>query len=498
MTTAADRDGGWSVSDLAVRVAGGHKYLIALCAVLGLVGALAVAQTLTPTYRASTEVVTGTYTVPADLRQQETFVGAGPLGLELPAETQARIVSSPIIVSMAADSLSLDENQSRALLESVRVSPNTDNVFTISAAGPSPQAAADNANAVAAAFLDYRDMSAAAKLLPLRDDALADADAALAHAAELEDEAAQAESDGETALATRLSVQQAEQLQLVESHGARARSIGTMLQTFDGGGQVVRPADPGSASGGTARVRLALAGLLAGLVVGVAIAVVIEKFRLPLRSARDVAVGGRETVVADLGDQATSPVVVALQLSRRREARRAHDLRIAVIPLRRDSPAAGMRDWLAGGFQSLGMAPALRDADTDGTTTEESPAVFLADFADVPTLCLQTAHDSTPDQVVLVATRGLDSVTQLRDVAATLQGAGLQVAAVLLTQPSRRPSRPWRRAPSHAGSVTDGPVGDRTVDLVAGSENETAPHTGETQKSGTSVWRMVSVGRQVG
>ena len=59
-------------------------------------------------------------------------------------------------MDVAAQALRLDDREAAALRSSVKASATTDNSFAVFAGGSTPAEAAENVNAVAAAFLQYR------------------------------------------------------------------------------------------------------------------------------------------------------------------------------------------------------------------------------------------------------------------------------------------------------------------------------------------------------
>ena len=90
------------------------------------------------------------------------------------------------MVDVAAQALHLDDRESAALRSSVKASATTDNSLAVFAGGSTPAEAAENVNAVAAAFLQYRADIGRADMNLLAERAHAAAKETLASAVKLE------------------------------------------------------------------------------------------------------------------------------------------------------------------------------------------------------------------------------------------------------------------------------------------------------------------------
>lgn len=503
---------GWSIADVLRRIIWGHKTLVTGFVVLGAAGGLGWASSAPTTYHAGTELVTGTYSVPQEVGLDAALDGAGPLGIELPAETQVRILTSPAVVSLAVTELALDDDASLELLTTAAAQPITDNVFTVSAAGPTPQDAAERANAVAAAYLDYRQARATEKLGPLRDEALARAATAESAFADLQPRIASAQDAEDLALAAALVGQQ-EELDLISSReNALAGTIDAWLQSFGGGGTVVRPADAGDAVGGVPTSRTVAAGILAGLVLGIGAAFLLERVRSPLRTNEDVTdVVGVDIPVLPVRDDRTG-VIAARTIWRHRTPTAGAPRGLAVIPAVEGRDVSKVAHALASGLESLGHPTSVDSRDVADDARQPGEAlrtddvsevldvphgqhVRITEFVDVATLCLDVAAAAHTFDVIVTVTLDKDSTRGLTDTMDALSTTGFTVVAVMLrSRRNHRLSRlrlrrpRWhRRVPGPAGlgvlsienpGDTDGD--DASPTEVTGRAEAQMPRTSES------------------
>lgn len=472
---------GWSIADVVRRVVAGRKTLIVAFVALGLLLSTAYADQAAPTYQASAELVTGTYSMSSEIGLREAVVGAGPLGLELPAETQARIIASPIVVSIAIGALALGQDEGRELLRSASATANTDHVFTVTASGRTPEDSVERANALAASYLTYRNARATEMLEPLQVEARENAERSDAAAAELQPRIAKAEVEDSVLAATLTDAQQQHRRE-ANAEAARETAIGTALETFDGGGTVVRPADVANVSGGTSRGRWLAVGGLGGLLLGLAGALLIERLRSPVRSRDDVLAVSPTAIALERSGATDIPVVAARHLLRQAPARNVRGpWQVSVVPARSGSDVEETCYWLASGFQAL--------SQTAHVTIDVVPAetagvdVALTGYPDVPTLCVAAgrAHDGE-DEVVVTVTRGVDTTTSLRATLADLEGAGLSVLAVALVPRPRR----WRKRllaalqRSNRSEPTEAVAADETETPLGADDDVPVARTGAT------------------
>jgi Mrp family chromosome partitioning ATPase/capsular polysaccharide biosynthesis protein len=157
-----------------LRVLRHHRQELLAAVVLAVLAALVVSFAQPRRYTAEVQLVVGPTIPDAALPDALTGNDAGPLGLDLPAETQARMVASPVMAARVARSLGLPRDRAHIedLTERVQAKAVTDNLLLITANAPSPKAAADLANGYAASYLAYRREAAKKALQALSNDYL--------------------------------------------------------------------------------------------------------------------------------------------------------------------------------------------------------------------------------------------------------------------------------------------------------------------------------------
>jgi capsular polysaccharide biosynthesis protein len=347
----------WSVWHEAKQVVSTYwPVIFSLMLVGGLAGA-GMAFGNPVTYTARAELITGNYSLPAEVASQPAIAKAGALGLELPAETQARIIASPTIVDVAAQALRLDEPGSAALRSSVKATATTDNSFSVSAIGATPEAAAANVNAVATAYLQYRADIGRADMNLLAERAHAAAKDSLASAAALADPLANAQASNPGYAASILAKRE-ELERAASSAESTAAALDAAAQNFNGGGAVVRPGTSAEVEGSPSMLMLILLGLAVGLLGGVAFAVVRRQISDRIVDRRDIMRATGLTEIFELGGQrdgggAGQLLLRSVEQSSIRLGISAEQ--IVVRPLTpSDLGAAGLLGLAAGGQASLG------------------------------------------------------------------------------------------------------------------------------------------------
>jgi Mrp family chromosome partitioning ATPase/capsular polysaccharide biosynthesis protein len=157
-----------------LRVLRQYRQELLAAVVLAVLAALVVSFAQPRRYTAEAQLVVGPTIPDAALPDALTGNDAGPLGLDLPAETQARIVASPVMAARVARSLGLPRDRAHIedLTERVQAKAVTDNLLLITANAPSSKAAADLANGYAASYLAYRREAARKALQALSNDYL--------------------------------------------------------------------------------------------------------------------------------------------------------------------------------------------------------------------------------------------------------------------------------------------------------------------------------------
>jgi Mrp family chromosome partitioning ATPase len=148
-----------------------HRREVLAAVALAVLAALVISFAQPRRYTAETQLVVGPTIPDAALPEAPTGNDAGPLGLDLPAETQARIVASPIMAARVARSVGLSPDPARIeeLTRRVQAKAVTDNLLLITATGPSSREAAELANRYAAGYLAYRRETARKALKALGD-----------------------------------------------------------------------------------------------------------------------------------------------------------------------------------------------------------------------------------------------------------------------------------------------------------------------------------------
>lgn len=278
---------GWSIWYAATQILKEQWKVLVIAVFLGALAGGMMALRQPTAYTARSEIVTGTYSLPVNIGTQSVVDKAGPLGLELPAETQSRIIASPAISALAAEALQLSPTDEASLAASVQASPTTGNSFAISAAGSTAAQAAANANAVANAYLKYRADVGTSELTRLAQQAKGQASASTAAAKAMEKSIASALDKNPNYASTLLTRQQ--QLEEAADTAADAsNSLTAMSLNFTGGGSVLRPASASTASESTGLLIWVGIGLLAGAAVGISIAALRRQVSDRIMDRQDV------------------------------------------------------------------------------------------------------------------------------------------------------------------------------------------------------------------
>src|ERR1700754_4792655 len=153
-----------------------QKWLIMGCILLGLVGASVFALSQTPRWTASSQLVIGPAVPPALVGKLSTGADkSGPLGMDLPAETQARVMARPTLLRAVVKSLGMPEDDAtlQHLASVTRVKAVTDNAYLVTTDGPTASQAVERANAIATIYLKQRNDESKALLSNLAEQAQA-------------------------------------------------------------------------------------------------------------------------------------------------------------------------------------------------------------------------------------------------------------------------------------------------------------------------------------
>ena len=239
-----------------------HRWLIVAAIAMTTLAAVAISFAQPKRYTAQTQLVILPMIPAAALPEGQSPEGPGPLGLDLPIETQARIVASPIMTARVAQRLRLSPDGARTewLSSHVQVEAVTDNLLLITVNAPSAVAAAALANGYAKGYLDYRQETAQKVLQTLPSD-----------------------------------------------YQRRARAS---LESEYGSGEIIAPASPPGQSSSPNPTRNVLIGLVLGGAAGVSVALLREHVNVRVRTRDEAA------------RAANAPVLAALpKRKRQREAR---------------------------------------------------------------------------------------------------------------------------------------------------------------------------------
>jgi|GEM_PF-6234358 len=459
--------------------------LILLVTMAGLLGGLGFGLKQPVTFTARTSVVTGTYSLPSNIGIQGVIDKTGPLALELPAETQAIIIASPVITNAASDALGVEGNAARDMAESVKASPATDNSFTITAQGPTAKEAADYANAVASSYLAYRAELGKSSMNKLADQYTEQADAA-ASAAKALDKSIQGAGGANTGTGSTLVARQQELLKQAEQSRSTATSLTAMALDFKGGGSILDRASADKTSRSLSLVIYALLGLAGGLGLGIVAAAVRRQVSPRITDRLDIVRTVEETAVFAERLPGDPALGTLLWRSVSRLLPTGHGPAGSVIAVQAlTAPAAAIRAATAladaatatghslllytesreaAGTLSGPGAPAITSAgleELDGTARRRlnglslSQASYLASSSssldgDMVTIVVGDPvfggkdlhgaplpeHFSGP--VLLAVEEGTDTADSLFEAVDQLRMAGLDVVAVVLTKAPRR------------------------------------------------------------
>lgn len=358
---------------------------ILVFAVLGAVVAGMWVQLRPGSYTARAELMTGTYALGPEVESVAAIADAGPLGLELPANSQVQLIDSPATAKQAAKILGdTDAAAIKDLEERTTVSAVTDNSFAIESTGPTAALAAERANAMAQGYLEVRAEKGRAELAQL-------------------------------ASKTGLNAN-------------TAKDLKAMSKTFDGGGQIYRPAAADLAEGPLNSTILILSGGVIGAVLGFIAALIRRVFTRRVRTNRDLAQVLGDSLVLT-GRNSDLVMLREAARSRRVETGESGPLKVTLIsPSNPQAEVAATKivssrlpgnesDWL---FQ--------RGSDT---------AVSGRGHADDP--------DMTLGIPVIVIEKGRDDVLDIAALRNQLANLGHTTIAVMLVEPA--PSEPTQATP---------------------------------------------------
>ncbi|HEY4567994.1 MAG TPA: Wzz/FepE/Etk N-terminal domain-containing protein [Kribbella sp.] len=385
-----------------------QKWLVLACIVLGLLGASAFALSQTTRWTASSQLVIGPAVPPALVGKLSTSSDkTGPLGMDLPAETQARVMASPTLLTAVVKSLGMPNNDRtiQGLAAVTRVKAVTDNAYLVTTDGPTAQTAVDRANAIATIYLKQRNDEAKALLTNLAEQAQARSKTATQQSRSLVSQIDEAVGRGDTQTAAALRDQRVGLATEARQAADDAAAMLKALSTVGAGSELVTPASTDTASSSPMVARDILVGGILGLVLGFGLAL-LRSHLTPYILTRDQAARA-----------AVSPVIAASEGKRRRFWHRsAPELpQYEITALGAEASGALARRELnpraiAGGGpgallvvsasptpNSAGIALAMAEANArDGRET----LLVLADIEGPPVLPHLTGHEGLTDLVM--------------------------------------------------------------------------------------------------
>ncbi|MEC5190378.1 hypothetical protein [Arthrobacter sp. MP_M7] len=488
----------WSVWHGAKQLLRMHWQIIVAFTLIGGLAGAGIALRNPVTYTARAELVTGNYSLPVEVASQPAIAKAGALGLELPAETQARIIASPTVVDVAAQALRLDERDSFALRSSVKATATTDNSFAVSAVGSTPQEASENVNAVAAAFLQYRADIGRADMSILAERAHTAAKDALASAASLADPLASAQASNAGFAASILTKKEGFEHAAISAESTAA-ALDDAVKNFNGGGSVLRPGSSATVDASPSMLMFILLGLAVGLLGGVALAVGRRQISDRIMDRRDIVRATGLTEIFELGGQQRSGAgeLVFRSVQKSSTMLGMSSEQVAVRPLTPTTlGAAVLLDLAAGGHASLGsvaVAALSKETGADiahllgtresytplcalsgrelasvnsdigceasavfGTTPSPTGTYDLLLLATGPHLEAGGTHNGLPagfsGPTVLMVHLGKDRVQNLERAVAELNAANLPVVAILVADQAKGGGR-QHRSGTRAGAL---------------------------------------------
>ncbi|TCC65939.1 lipopolysaccharide biosynthesis protein [Kribbella pittospori] len=384
-----------------------QKWLIMGCIVLGLLGASVFALSQTTRWTASSQLVLGPAVPPALVGKLPTTDKTGPLGMDLPAETQARVMASPTLLHSVAKSLGMDttDDAIQELASVTRVKAVTDNAYLVTTDGPTAAKAVERANAISSIYLKQRNDEAKALLTTLAGQAQDRSKTATQQSKSLVSQIDEAVQRGDSQTAAALRDQRVGLATEARQAADDAAAMVKALTTVGAGSELVTPATTDTATSSPMVARDILVGGILGLVLGFGLAL-LRSHLTPYIVTRDQAARA-----------ASSPVIAASEGNRRRFWHRtAPELpQYEITALGAEASGALARRELnprafAGGGpgamlvvsasptpNSAGIALAMAEANArDGRET----LLVLADIEGTPVLSHVTGHEGLTDLVM--------------------------------------------------------------------------------------------------
>jgi len=384
-----------------------QKWLILGCILLGLVGASVFALSQPERWTASSQLVIGPAVPPALVGKLPSGTDkTGPLGMDLPAETQARVMASPTLLRSVAKSLGLPTTDQTVqdLAAVTRVKAVTDNAYLVTTDGPTSSEAVRRANAIAVIYLKTRNDEAKSLLTTLAGQAQDRQKTANQQSKSLVSQIDEAVQRGDTQTAAALRGQRVDLATEARQAADESAAMLKALTAVGTGSELVTPATTDTAMASPLVARDILVGAILGLVLGFGLAL-LRSHLTPYILTRDQAARA-----------ASSPVIAASEGNRRRLWHRAAPElpQYEITALGAEASGALARRELnprafAGGGpgamlvvsasptpNSAGIALAMAEANArDGRET----LLVLADVEGTPVLEHVTGHEGLTDLV---------------------------------------------------------------------------------------------------
>jgi len=282
-------EGTLSVRQTVVGVLRHRWKLITAFALLGTIAALVFSLTQQARYTSTVEFVVGGQDYSSVLTTSLDPKHTGPLTLDLPADTQARVMISSTIGDRVATALSLTPTDADALSKGARSKALTDNAYSITVDGSTSALAVLYANKYADEYFAYRQDNARAMLTELAAQDRSAADAATTQASALNPAIAKAAAAADSGDVSALRTSQQQLLAAARNQGLVADQLEATARTYTGGGSVTVPATTSNVTKSPLAVRDTVFGTLLALLVGLVVAVVAEKTSDRLYTRDDVA-----------------------------------------------------------------------------------------------------------------------------------------------------------------------------------------------------------------
>jgi capsular polysaccharide biosynthesis protein len=274
-----------------LRILRHYRWQILALTLLAVIAAAAVTFTQSKRYTAEAQLVLGPAVPDAALPDARGNSKTGPLGLDLPAETQARIAASPLIAGRVARALRIPPDAAHIgeLTKRVQAKAVTDNVLVITANAPSAVEAAALANGYATEYMLYRRDAAYSAVQALSSDYKRRSDKLQQQADLLAKQIAEASAIGATGDAARLTSTRRALLDEVSALARVSQALDLTKSTSLGGSSVIAPATLPQGSSSPKPIRNILIGILLGGAAGVALALFREHTYDRLRTRDDAA-----------------------------------------------------------------------------------------------------------------------------------------------------------------------------------------------------------------